>query len=259
MISLKDQELIHQKFAQELVSPVKMDFFTEQESDLIVPDRKPCTYCKPTREMLQELAALSDLVSLRVHIWESAHGERSRFGVDRIPATVLRSRDGAILKFYGMPGGTGFPGFVESITDISRRETLLSNKSAKSLRRIMDAVTVRVFVTPNCPYSPQVARVANQLALTNPKIEPEVIEANEFPELAQRYGVSAVPVTVIADRITISGALDESLLVEQVMGAVQRPVNERSKSVGPTTPVSSPQDQEPARRGERRDSGLFIP
>ncbi len=156
MIPLKDQELIRQKFAQELTGPVKIDFFTEREMDLVVPGRKPCTYCKPTREMLQELASLSDLISLRVHIWQEAQEESKKFGIERIPATVLRGpsgsaqgrRDAAVLKFYGLPGGTEFPSFVESITDVSRGETLLSPESVKALASLKEDVTVRVFVTP---------------------------------------------------------------------------------------------------------------
>ena len=34
MIPLKDQELIRQKFAAELVAPVKIDYFAERESAL---------------------------------------------------------------------------------------------------------------------------------------------------------------------------------------------------------------------------------
>ena len=156
MIPLKDQELIRQKFAQELTGPVKIDFFTERETELVIPGRKTCAYCKPAREMLQELASLSDLISLRVHIWEEADEERRKFGIERIPATVLRGpfdsaqgrRDGAVFKFYGLPGGTEFPSFIESLTDISRGETLLSPESVKALAKLKEKVTVRVFVTP---------------------------------------------------------------------------------------------------------------
>lgn len=148
MIPLKDQEAIRQKFAQEITGPVKIDFFTERELELVVPGRRPCAYCKPTRDMLQELAALSDLISLRVHIWEEAEEERKKFGIERVPGTVLRGRDSAVLKFYGLPGGSEFPSFLESITDISRGETLLSPESVKALRKLREDVTVRVFVTP---------------------------------------------------------------------------------------------------------------
>ena len=148
MIPLKDQELIRQKFAAELVGPVKIDYFTERELAISVPGRQPCAFCKPTREMLQDIARLSDLISLRVHIFDEAPDERRKYGVERIPATVLRSPDSRYFVYYGMPGGTEFPSFLESIVDISRGEVLLSEESVKSLRKLKDETLIRVFVTP---------------------------------------------------------------------------------------------------------------
>ncbi len=148
MIPLKDQEFIRQKFAQELTAPVKIDFFTERELDIVIPGRRPCAYCKPTREMLQELSALSDLISLRVHVWDEEVEEGKRLSIERIPAIVLRGHDGARFTFYGLPGGSEFPSFIESITDMSRGEVLLSQESVQALRKLKEEVTIRVFVTP---------------------------------------------------------------------------------------------------------------
>jgi len=69
--------------------------------------------------------------------------------------------------------------------------------------------------------------------------------------------VRAVPLTVIADRVAIPGAVHEQVLVEQVLKAAQSPVAERPESGGPTTPAS--REEEPLRRGEQRPSGLIIP
>jgi alkyl hydroperoxide reductase subunit AhpF len=156
MIPLRDQDAIRRKFAMELSGPVKIDHFTERELALTVPGRKPCESCKPTRRMLQEIAALSDAISLRTHIFDEAIEERTKFGIERIPATVLRGsfdsaqdrRDEAVYTFYGMPSGTEFPGFIESIVDISQGEILLSDESVKALRKLNEEVSVRVFVTP---------------------------------------------------------------------------------------------------------------
>jgi len=264
MIPLKDQELIRQKFASELIGPVKIDYFTERESALAVPGRKPCAYCKPTREMLQELSGLSDLISLRVHIFDEAAEERAKVGIERIPGTVLRGAatgpgaNGARFKFYGMPGGTEFPAFLESIVDISRREVLLSKGSVKELKKLREEVQVRVFVTPTCGYCPQMMRLAYQLSLANPNVRAEVIEVNEFPELGERYGVQAVPLTVIADKIAIPGAVQESLLVEQVLTAAEAKTSAGSSEGGPTSAVAR-EGAPPVQRGEQRPSGLIIP
>src|SRR5438093_53929 len=213
--------------------------------------------------MLQELSGLSDLISLRVHMFEEAVEERGKSGIERIPGIVIRSTstelsaNGRSFKYYGMPGGTEFPAFLESLVDISRGEVLLSKESVKELKKLREETLVRVFVTPTCGYCPQMMRLAYQLSLANPKVRAEVIEVNEFPELGARYGVRAVPLTVIGDEIEIPGAIQESALVEQVLNASDA---ETSAQVGggPTSAVAH-DEPSPVQRGEQRPSGLIIP
>jgi glutaredoxin-like protein len=264
MIPLKDQELIRQKFAAELLGPVKIDYFTERELSLEVPGRRPCVYCKPVRELLQELAALSELISLRVHIFEEAVEERTRTGVERIPGIVLRGAQQAgastaLFKYYGMPGGTEFPAFLESIVDISRGEVLLSKESVKELKKLREDVLVRVFVTPTCGYCPQMVRAVYQLSLANPRVRAEVIEVNEFPELADRYQVRAVPLTVIGDKVAIPGAMHPDALVEQVVKAGGSEVGAPQEVAGPISAVTPEDAPRAPQRGEQRPSGLIIP
>jgi hypothetical protein len=45
------------------------------------------------------------------------------------------------------------------------------------------------------------------------------VEANEFPDLAQRYSVMAVPKTVVNDLVAFEGALPEGAFVDQVLRA----------------------------------------
>ncbi len=61
------------------------------------------------------------------------------------------------------------------------------------------------------------ARVAHQMAFDNPNITADVVEATEFPQLVQRYQVSAVPKTVINERIEIIGAVPEAQFLGEVM------------------------------------------
>jgi glutaredoxin-like protein len=206
--------------------------------------------------MLQELAALSDLISLRVHSFEDDREEAAKYGIERVPGIVLRGRDGATFKFYGMPGGSEFPGFLDTIVDISRNEVLFSGESVKLLRKLKKDVRVKVFVTPACPYCPMMARAAFQMALVNPRIKAEVIEVNEFPTLAQRYNVTAVPLTVIEDRIAIPGAVPEKALVEQVLKAAQSPAAQPSDVRGPT---SAPEQRPPPGEERRGKGGLILP
>lgn len=245
MISLADQEAIGRKFEAELLGPVKIDYFTERNLGLTMPGKTPCQYCKPAREMLQELAGLSEMISLRIHYFEDNTPEKAQFGVERVPGIVMRNQPGAVVKFYGIPGGTEFPMFIESIVDLSRGEVLLSEESVKSLAELEADISIRVFVTPTCPYCPAMMRAAYQMAMVSPHIHAETIEVNEFPDLAERFQVQAVPLTVINDSVAIPGMVHEKQLTQAVM---QVATGEGEKA--PPRPIE---------RGKTRDSGLYIP
>ncbi len=57
------------------------------------------------------------------------------------------------------------------------------------------------------------------MALENEHISASIVEANEFPDLIDRYAIDAVPKIVINDRIELLGAQPEKVFVEQVVEA----------------------------------------
>jgi len=245
VIPLREQEFLREKFSRELVSRVRIDFFTQKETPLLVPGRQPCQYCRPTRQMLEELAALTDRISLRQHIFEDDKEAVAQYRVERIPAIVLHGSDGHWLKYYGLPGGYEFVTLIETIVDISRGTNYLSDKTRKRLRKLKRDVRIQVFVTPACPHCPQMARLAYHMALESPRISAEVIEANEFPELSQRHQVRAVPTTVIDDKMSFSGAVPDDVLVDIMERVIQpSPLTEATLApeTGPVTPTSQPSD-----------------
>ena len=63
-------------------------------------------------------------------------------------------------------------------------------------------------------------RLAHHLAIASDLIRGDCVEANEFPDLSQRYMVMAVPKTVINERAAFEGALPETQFVDQVLQAV---------------------------------------
>ena len=60
-------------------------------------------------------------------------------------------------------------------------------------------------------------RLAHRFAMESDVITADAIEATEFPDLAERYSVSAVPTTVINGTTSIRGALPEEAFLEQIL------------------------------------------
>lgn len=59
--------------------------------------------------------------------------------------------------------------------------------------------------------------LAHKLALSSELITADMVEAMEFPELANHYQVYGVPRTVINDVVHIEGAVPEEMLIDQLM------------------------------------------
>ena len=67
------------------------------------------------------------------------------------------------------------------------------------------------------------------MAFESPNITAIAVEATEFPDLARRYRVSAVPKTVVNGEGEILGALPPDAFIQQVIEQVSRLKSEVSR------------------------------
>jgi predicted DsbA family dithiol-disulfide isomerase len=98
-----------------------------------------------------------------------------------------------------------------------------------------------------------VARAAHKMALESPRIRADVVEISEFPRLAQRYQVRAVPTTVFNDQVLVTGAMNEEALLEQIVKVLESGgLASGPGQTGASTPSAT--DSEPP-----RPPGLILP
>ena len=64
------------------------------------------------------------------------------------------------------------------------------------------------------------ARVAHDMAMESSRVKADVVEIQEFPQIARAYRVSGVPKTVINDSVQFTGAVTEETFVRRIMEAV---------------------------------------
>ncbi len=206
-----DQKFVREVFSR-LNNPVKIINFTQTLE---------CQYCRETRELLEEITALSDKLSLEVYNFQIDHSLAERYGVDKIPATILfaENEPHSRIKFYGIPAGYEFTALLEDIVDISNNKTDLSPEIVTDLKKVTWPVHIQVFSTPTCPYCPAAVRTAHRFALLNENIRADMIEAIEFPHLAQKYNVRGVPRSIINENIIIDGAVSEKQFLEKILSS----------------------------------------
>jgi glutaredoxin-like protein len=187
-------------------------------------DNPRCEYCDEVRLLAEELASVSaGRIIAEHHTLEEAADLAKRLRVKRAPATVVTDAAGELaMKFYGLPSGYEFAALLEDLVDAAvRTPSGLSEQTLQSLRKITTPAHIQVFVTPSCPYCPRAVRIAHQFSLANPKmIDAEMVESMEFPELAEKYAVMAVPKVVINDRVQFEGALPEKIFLYKLIEAV---------------------------------------
>lgn len=86
-----------------------------------------------------------------------------------------------------------------------------------------------------------VARAAFSMALESHHVRTDVIEVQEFPQLAQKYGVRGVPKTVINESSEIVGMVSEETLLQHVLkeaGITDEDQESPSEETGRNSPLA---------------------
>ncbi len=191
-----------------LTEEVKLIFFTQEIE---------CQFCQQTRQLLEEVSSLSDKLKLNIHNFVLDKDEVKKYGIDKIPATVVEGKVDYGIRFYGIPAGYEFTPLIDCIADVSRGSTDLSAQSKKNITALSQPVHIQVFTNPTCPYCPLAVRVAHKLAIESDLIRADMVETVEFPHLIQKYHISGIPKVVINEKVEFVGALAEEAFVAQVI------------------------------------------
>lgn len=195
-------------------SPVILAMFTQDFE---------CDTCNGTRQIIEEVAELSDLVSVEVHDIQNSSELARLLGADKVPAIVVLDADGRDhgIRFFGIPAGYEFTSLIEAIVLVGTGNTGLDESTHAFLDGLEGPLHLQVFVTPSCPYCPPAVMLAHQFAYASDKVTADMVEVTEFPHLGQKYDVMGVPRTVINEHTYLEGAAPEQMLLEKLKAAVR--------------------------------------
>ncbi len=202
-----DIEEIRERLAG-MPNPVKLVHFTQEQN---------LEYGREVRQLLEELTQLSDKLSLETFDFLNDKDKAGEYSVDKVPATVIRNSKDYGIRFFGLPAGYEFSALLDGILRVSKGDSGLNPQSREKLAQLDQPLHLQVFTTPTCPNCPPAVRLAFQFAMENDKVRADGIEATEFPEIAERYSVFAVPRTIINGEAFVEGALPEDFFLDAIL------------------------------------------
>jgi alkyl hydroperoxide reductase subunit AhpF len=137
---LRDGDVVEiKKRFEQLVNPVKLVHFT-QELNL--------EYGREAKQLLEEVAATSDKISIEVFNFLIDKEKAAEYGVDKVPATVVRNGKDYGIRFYGLVAGYEFSNLIDAILSISLGDSGLADVTKEKLKAITQPLHLEVFVTP---------------------------------------------------------------------------------------------------------------
>jgi glutaredoxin-like protein len=203
---------VREAFA-ELKHPVRLITFTQTLE---------CMYCRENRQLLEEIAELSDQVTVEVHNFVTDPEPVKEYNIDKIPATAIVGEEDYGIRFYGIPAGYEFTSLIHAIRLVGGVGSQLDDQTRAQLAELTEPVNLQVFVTPTCPYCPQAVALSYEMAYASSMVRASGVESTEFPQLTVKYQVAGVPRTVINEDTYLEGAAPPDMLMDKVKEALEK-------------------------------------
>jgi glutaredoxin-like protein len=229
LIDDKIQSQVKEAF-QLLDKPVKLLMFTQEIE---------CEFCAMARQLLGEITALSEKVTLEVKDFVKDDEEVKRYGIDKIPAIVVMGEKDYGIRFYGLPAGYEFTTLIEDILVVSREDHDLPPEVVAELAKIDEPVHLQVMISPSCPYCSQAVAAVHRFAMASDFIRADMVETSEFPHLAVKYNVQGVPLTIVNETYRFAGLIPEIDLAREILKALGKIVAEEAVPLAAAEAVPS--------------------
>jgi len=146
MTQLLNDDIVQQirEVFEGLKGPVHMMFFGSKQS---------CQYCDETRQLAEEVAAVSDLISIEVYDVDADADLAEKYNVDSVPGLVIAAKEGDQVtdfgvRLKGIPSGHEFTSLIQDILLVSNRDSGLNPQTRDFLKGLDKPILLQVFVTP---------------------------------------------------------------------------------------------------------------
>lgn len=181
----------------DMIHPITLVLFTKNN----------CYSCAETSQLLKEITEIKPIISLKEYDIEKNPEIAEQYDVTLTPSFVILDKDNQYkgVKFNGIPAGHEINSLISALIEMSGNEIAYKPEILNRIKRLDKPINIKVFVTLSCPHCPGAVQTAHRLAMLNTNIQSEMIEAQTFYDLSNKFKVSGVPKIIINDQYELVG------------------------------------------------------
>ena len=101
--------------------------------------------------------------------------------------------------FHGVPGGKEINSFVLAIYNLAGPGQAVPGGLKKKIDKLAQKTNIKICVSLACHHCPVVVTACQHIAILNPNIEAEMIDAALYEDLVARYDIKRIPMIIIND------------------------------------------------------------
>ena len=242
---------IRQQF-EAIEGPLKLEYFHQSPRRVVVPGRPDRPSCELAKELYEEIADLSDQISLTIYEHEESAEQVKRRDIVDVPCVLIRGELNRPLRFYGAPNGHLLVAMIRAMVLASTRQAKPSVQMKRILGKLRRPARLRLLGSSMDPNAGQAALAACAATLLSPKLQTDVFAIEEFEHIGARSGVTAIPALFVDDRLAAFGMVEPLELVKYI-GVWQANPERAQLNPPPTQPGTAtawrPPQPAPERRG----------
>ncbi|MBD3254046.1 MAG: hypothetical protein GF383_03095 [Candidatus Lokiarchaeota archaeon] len=203
-----------------LTKNVKIWIFTSLRTN---PDGSKVRECQECNEFMNLLTIYESHSNGKLTIEEHSIYDNpefaKRYDVERVPTILFIDNDGKeYIRYLAAPRGPEVQPFVQAIFAFAGAPNYYEATIKSNLNRIKPS-TLKIMITNQCPYCPQVVNTANLFSIASEgKIRTVVVDIMANPDIGQYYNASGVPYTIINEQPAISGMVGANEILRKLIG-----------------------------------------
>ena len=177
----------------------KLSFLKNDVTLLFFTRETDCAHCSVAGNLFKRIASVTQKITFESYNFAINREKDREYRIFAVPALAVIGAKDYGIRYYGHPRGPELNNFLDDIVYISRGENSLSPVVARKLQKLDKRTDLKIFISPDCPYSLPVAKMGLALAVTSDFISTDIIDAVGFLEISEKYNVRGIPLTVVKE------------------------------------------------------------